>query len=123
MTDLRLLFEQEMRALLEEGEAFARSFPEAARYLDSANLEDRDPYVERITEGVAFLTGQIRDLATDSYTDLDRSMLEQLAPDLIQALPSVSVVRFAPVTQNRSVARPEERRGGNECRSRRSLFH
>ena len=60
MSDLRRLFEQEMRSLQEEGLGFAKDFPEAAQYLDLPNLEDKDPYVERWTEGLAFLTARIR---------------------------------------------------------------
>jgi type VI protein secretion system component VasA len=65
MTDLRHLFEQEMRAMAEEGAPFAAEYPEAARMLDQNAVDDRDPY------------------------------LEQIAPDLAQPLPSVAVVEFA----------------------------
>jgi type VI secretion system protein ImpG len=101
--DMSRLYSQEMRALEEDGASFARDFPEAARYLDSADLEDRDPYVERLTEASANLFARIRQsMGTE---EMDRSLLEMIAPELVQPLPSVSVVRFhqerplvAPVT-------------------------
>ena len=94
MTDLRRLFEQELRALQEEGERFARDFPEAARFLDPASLDDRDPYVERITEAMAYLTGRLREVMDEADRDQDDANLAMLAPDLVQPLPSVSVVQF-----------------------------
>jgi type VI secretion system protein ImpG len=95
MTDIRRLFEQEMRSLLEEGVPFAAEFPEAARMLDQKSLDDRDPYVERILEGTAFLMARIRQEMESDGDPLAEQILEQIAPDLLQPLPSVAVVEFA----------------------------
>lgn len=86
------LFAQEMRALSEEGASFAADFPEAARYLDSSQVEDRDPYVERLTEGAASLVARIRQSA--GTEEFDQVLLEQFAPELVQPLSSVCVARF-----------------------------
>jgi type VI secretion system protein ImpG len=96
MSDIRRFFERELMALREEGGEFAKVFPEAARYLDSGNAEDRDPYVERLTEGVAFLTARIREAQEAEQDGLTRHLLEIVAPDLEQPLPSVAVLQFAP---------------------------
>lgn len=95
MTDLHLLFRQEMRALVEEGAPFAAEYPEAARMLDPRAVDDRDPYVERILEGTAFLTARIRQEMESDGDPLAETILEQIAPDLVQPLPSVAVVEFA----------------------------
>lgn len=95
MTDLRRLFQREMRALAEEGASFAADFPEAARMLDRAGVEDRDPYVERILEGTAFLMARIRQEMDSDGDPLAEQILEQMAPDLVQPLPSVVVMEFA----------------------------
>lgn len=93
--DLARKFSQEMLALAQEGASFAAEFPEAARFLDPDGLDDRDPYVERITEGAANLMARIRQVAgTD---ELDQELLAMFAPELVQPLPSVSVVRFQPI--------------------------
>lgn len=81
-----------MRALSEEGASFAADFPEAARYLDPSRLDDRDPYVERLTEGAASLVARIRQSA--GTEEFDQALLEQFAPELLQPLSSVCVVRF-----------------------------
>jgi type VI secretion system protein ImpG len=93
MTDLARRFSQEMRSLLDEGAEFAESFPEAARWLDPSRAENEDPYVDRLTEGVAFLTARIREEVSEDF--LCEHLLEQYAPDLMQPLPSVAVVQFA----------------------------
>jgi len=96
MADLFRLFRQEMRGLQDEGAGFAKDFPEAARHLDADRLEVRDPYVERLTEGVAFLTARVRELDHAREDGLVRHLLEVVAPDLESPLPSVAVVEFAP---------------------------
>jgi type VI secretion system protein ImpG len=93
--DLARKFSQEMFALAQEGALFAAEFPEAARFLDAQGLDDRDPYLERITEGVANLTARIRQVAGSE--ELDQELLAMFAPELVQPLSSVSVVRFLPV--------------------------
>jgi type VI secretion system protein ImpG len=95
MTDLRRLFEQEMRSLQEEGAQFAAEFPEAARLLDRESVEDRDPYVERVLEGTAFLMARVREVLQSDGDPLSEALLEQIAPDLLQPLPSIAVVEFA----------------------------
>ena len=96
MSDLRRLFEQEMRALQEEGADFAKDFPEAARFLDFERLDERDPYVERLTESFAFLTARVREALSTQQDGLTQHLLELVAPDLDQPLPSVAVVEFIP---------------------------
>lgn len=96
MTDIQRIFLQEQRSLAEEGTAFAADFPEAARFLDADRLEDRDPYVERLVEGSAFLTSRVREALESEDDGLTRHLLDLLAPELEQPLPSVCVVEFHP---------------------------
>jgi len=96
MADITRRFLQEHRALGEEGADFSADFPEAARYLNPQALEDRDPYVERLTEGFAFLTGRVRESMDAEDDGLTQHLLDIVAPDLGQPLPSVAVVEFHP---------------------------
>lgn len=96
MSDIRRFFEQELMALREEGGEFAKAFPEAARHLVAEDVADRDPYVERMTEGIAFLTARIRETQEAEQDGLTRHLLEIVAPELEQPLPSVAVVQFVP---------------------------
>jgi type VI secretion system protein ImpG len=104
MADLYRLFRQEMRALQDEGSTFAKDFPEAARFLDPDLLEDRDPYVERLTEGVAFLTSRIRELSSSHQDGLTQHLLDVVAPELEAPLPSLAVVEFAPRSDTAAVS-------------------
>jgi len=94
VSDLRRLFEQELRSLREEGADFAKDFPEAARFLDQGALDDRDPYVERLIEGMAFLTARVREGNEHEPDGLTRHLLELLAAELEQPLASVAVVEL-----------------------------
>ncbi len=80
VSQLHRLFQQEMRALQEEGKEFGADFPEAARFLDPGRFEDQDPYVERLIEASALLVSQIRSAAMDIGASLDHLALEQFAP-------------------------------------------
>ena len=117
MIDLRRLFQQEMRALQEEGKEFGSDFPEAARFLDPARFEDQDPYVERLIEANAMLVSQIRSAAMDIGASLDHLALEQFAPELLAPLPSVSVVRFQPT---RRLSEPVDIPSGSVVRSKQT---
>lgn len=96
MTDIHRIFLQEQRSLREEGLAFSTDFPEAARLLDTERLEDRDPYVERLVEGNAFLAARIRETLENEEDGLTQNLLELVAPDVQQPLPSVCVTEFHP---------------------------
>ena len=60
--DPRLLryYNDELRHLREMGAEFAQQFPKIAARLGMEGLEVSDPYVERLLEGFAFLTGRIQ---------------------------------------------------------------
>lgn len=119
MTDIHRHFLQEQLGLAEEGKAFAADFPEAARLLDVERLEDRDPYVERLVEGSAFLTARIRETLESEEDGLTQHLLELVAPDVQQPLPSVSVVEFHPRKFHPNETRIE---AGSEIRSRPIQF-
>ena len=95
---MREYFESEMRLLHEAAVDFARAHPEQARMLNLAEVQDRDPYVERLLEGVAFIAAQIRSRIDDSESHISEQLLEQLAPGQLRGYPSraVMVCDFAP---------------------------
>ena len=53
-------YEAEMRYLREAGKEFAQAFPDRARELDLDRVGERDPHIERLFEGFAFLMGRLR---------------------------------------------------------------
>lgn len=95
---IRHYYEDELRYLYRAGKEFARTHPGIARYLqiDSESKEDRDPYVERLFEGFAFLTGRIRERLDDELPELTESLCALLWPHLLKPVPSLSIVEFKP---------------------------
>ena len=62
MDDLTLrYYEAEMRYLREAGREFAHAHPDRAAMLNLDKSGARDPYVERLFEGFAFLMGRLRE--------------------------------------------------------------
>ncbi len=85
-------FNDELRDLRELGKAFARKHPEAGRLLEEFAY---DPDVERVLEGVAFLTGRIRQKLDDEIPELSHGLLQLLWPHYLRPTPSMSVLEFA----------------------------
>jgi type VI secretion system protein ImpG len=97
MTDAILrYYQEEMRYLHESGEQFAKSHPDEAKLLSVGGLTDRDPYVERLFEGFAFLTARIRERLDDEMPQYTDGLLGLLWPHLLRPVPSLSVIEFRP---------------------------
>ncbi len=93
---LRRYFEEEMRYLHEAGRAFAGAFPEQARLLNVDSVTDRDPYVERLFEGFAFLTGRIRERLDDELPQYTETLCRLLFPHFLKPVPSLALVELRP---------------------------
>ncbi|MEN8141292.1 MAG: type VI secretion system baseplate subunit TssF [Thermodesulfobacteriota bacterium] len=93
---MREYFETELQLLREESQEFAAAFPEQARMLNLAAIKDRDPYVERLLEGVAYLTAQVRRRIDDDIPQVCESLLGQIWPHFLRPLPAMTILQFAP---------------------------
>jgi type VI secretion system protein ImpG len=89
-------YEDELRYLYESGREFAKAHPDRAQFLDIDAVGDRDPYVERLFEGFAFLAGRIREKLDDSFPELTEGLINLMWPNFLQEFPSMSIVQFAP---------------------------
>jgi type VI secretion system protein ImpG len=89
-------YEEELRYLYESGRQFARAHPDQARFLNIDAVGDRDPYVERLFEGFAFLAGRIREKLDDSFPELSEGLVDLLFPHLQQEIPSIAMMEFKP---------------------------
>ncbi|PKH18542.1 type VI secretion system baseplate subunit TssF [Enterobacterales bacterium CwR94] len=97
MDDLTLrYYDAEMRYLLEAGEEFARAHPEQAAMLNLDKAGARDPYVERLFEGFAFMMGRLREKLDDDLPELTEGLVSLLWPHYLRTIPSLSVVEFTP---------------------------
>jgi len=90
------LYEEELRYLYESGREFANAHPDRARFLNIDSIGDRDPYVERLFEGFAFLAARIREKLDDTFPQLTEGLINLLWPQLLLEIPSTAVVQFTP---------------------------
>ena len=89
-------FDAEMRYLCEAGKEFADAFPERAAQLNLDKPGARDPYVERLFEGFAFLMGRLREKLDDDLPELTEGLVSLLWPHYLRTIPSLSVVELMP---------------------------
>ena len=89
-------YEEELRYLYESGSEFAKAHPQLARYLNIDSLGDRDPYVERLFEGFAFIAGRIREKLDESLPKLTEGLINLIWPQFFQEIPSLAIVQFEP---------------------------
>lgn len=97
MDDLTLkYYEAEMRYLREAGREFAQAHPDRAALLNLDRVGDRDPFVERLFEGFAFLTGRLRQKLDDDLPELTEGLMSLLWPHYLRMIPSLTVVELQP---------------------------
>lgn len=106
MNDLiQRYYESEMRYLREAGKEFAKIHPDRAGLLNLDQVGDRDPYVERLFEGFAFLMGRLRQKIDDDLPELTESLVSLLWPHYLRLIPSLSIVELTPNYD--TLSRPE----------------
>jgi type VI secretion system protein ImpG len=93
---MRDYFDAEMRLLHEAAREFAEAYPEQARMLHLEEVSDRDPYIERLLEGMAFLTAHVRERIDESRNAISEQLLAQVCPAQIRPYPSATVMQAHP---------------------------
>lgn len=84
---------QELAALRDLGAEFAEAHPSIASMLSGSSA---DPDVERLLEGVAFLTGLIREKLDDDFPEIIHDLIHLIWPHYLRPLPSAAIVAFQP---------------------------
>jgi type VI secretion system protein ImpG len=87
-------FEDELTYLRQLGKEFADAYPQLAPMLTGAG---GDPDVDRLLEGVAFLTGRIRQKIDDEFPELIHAIATLLFPQLVSPLPAASILEVTPI--------------------------
>lgn len=87
-------YQSELSALRQLGRRFAEHNPALAPYLAQGG---RDPDVERLLEGFAFLTGRLRQKLDDELPELTHSLMHLLWPNYMRPLPAFSILQFEPL--------------------------
>jgi type VI secretion system protein ImpG len=96
--DTRLLkhYEKELAFIREMGAEFAEAYPKIAARLGMDGVEINDPYVERMIESFAFLTGRIQLELEMQYPVFTQHLLEIIYPHYLAPTPAMTVVQFVP---------------------------
>ncbi|MGU5737731.1 type VI secretion system baseplate subunit TssF [Aeromonas caviae] len=85
-------FRDELAFLRLQGREFAEAYPELTRFLSEQNT---DPDVERLLEGFAFLTGNLRAKIEDEFPELTHGLLNMLWPNYLRPVPSMTIMQFS----------------------------
>ena len=91
-----IYYQEELAFLREMGREFAVAHPTVAHMLEAAGA---DPDVERLLEGVAFLTGRLRQKLDDEIPELFQSMMSLLWPHYLRPVPSTGILAFQPLAE------------------------
>lgn len=104
--DTRLLkhYEVELAFLRDMGGEFAQAYPKIAARLGMDGVEVHDPYVERLLEGVAFLSARVQLELELQYPKLTSHLLEIVYPHYLAPTPSMMVAALEPDMQNAALA-------------------
>lgn len=86
-------FEREYNFLQSEGNEFAKKHPTLGSKLHLSEREKKDPFVERLFEGFAFLAGRIHERLDDEFPEIAGGILEILFPHLLKAFPACSILQ------------------------------
>jgi type VI secretion system protein ImpG len=88
------LYNEELLYLRTEAAEFAREFPDRAARLSISDARVEDPYVERLLEGVAYLSARVRLKIEAQYPNFTQQLLDVLFPGWLAPSPSAAVLRF-----------------------------
>ena len=84
-------FANELDSLREIAQDFSKSNPTLAPQLAQASS---DPDVERVLEGVAFLSAGIRQKIDDDFPEFSQGLLNQIFPHYLRPIPSATIIEF-----------------------------
>lgn len=88
-------YKRELRMLRERATEFAREHPSLAGLLEGASA---DPDVERLLEGVAFLSADIRQSVDEDFSEVVHDLAQTVCPHHLQPIPSATIIGFQPKT-------------------------
>ena len=86
-------FEREYDFLQTAGEEFSKKHTTLGSMLHLNERQRKDPFVERLYEGFAFLAGRIHERLDDEFPELAGGLLEILFPHLLKPFPSCSILK------------------------------
>lgn len=89
---LNSYYRSELDSLRSAGRDFAQAYPNVASELSLSEGEARDPHVEHLVQSFAWMMGRLRMQMEAETRKLPAMLLEELAPNFIEARPSMAIV-------------------------------
>jgi len=86
-------YQQELHNLKELAREYSAAHPSVAPLLSGPSA---DPDVERVLEGVAFLTGLLNRKLDEDQPELIHSLMDVIFPHYLRPVPALSIVTFTP---------------------------
>jgi type VI secretion system protein ImpG len=86
-------YQDELAYFRELGREFAAANPDGAHFLGEAS---RDPDVERLVEGFAFLSGRLKQKLEDELPEFTHAVVETFFPHYLRPIPPMTIVQFEP---------------------------
>jgi len=86
-------FQQEISNLRDLAAEFAKAHPALAPMLEG---QSADPDVERLLEGVAFLTGLLREKIDDEFPEIIQGLMQLIFPHYLRPIPATTIIAFNP---------------------------
>ena len=90
-----LYYQQVLDELYQALNRYADQYPNQSQGLNLKDLAEKDPSVERLLAGFAYLAAQLQEKIKDDVPELSQSILGALAPDFLRPIPSQLIIRYA----------------------------
>ncbi len=118
--DTRLLkhYEHELTFLQDMGAEFAAAYPKIAARLGMEGVEVLDPYVERLLQGVAFLSARVQLELELQFPAFTSHLMEIVYPHYLAPTPSMMIAAFEPDPTNSAIRDGYVMKRGSVLRSR-----
>lgn len=92
--DLLPYYNRELSYLRRHAARFAEAHPKVAARLRLGPDGSEDPHVERLLQGVAYLTSRVRHKLDDEFPEVTRALLGVLYPHYLAPVPACAVVQL-----------------------------
>lgn len=87
-------YDRELTILRSLAAEFAERHPKVAARLSLGRDGSRDPHVERLLQGFAFLAADVQKRLDDDFPELTDGLLDLLYPHFLQPVPSLAIIEM-----------------------------
>lgn len=94
--ELLTYYERELTFFRKMANEFAAKYPKIANRLKLEENRSLDPHVERLLQGVSFLTARIQRKLDDEFPEIVESLLNSIYPHYLAPIPAMAIAQFTP---------------------------